>query len=116
MSTPKRSSKPASRRQQAVDYYLRSFMRYVVGGGGLIWEVLIDKLHNSLAIIVFGALATSTDMVTLIKDLVVQAKTEKEAFEMAQRELEDMETDGTMDTDRDDDGTPRRPSGDEDIQ
>lgn len=66
-----------SRREQHAEWYLRLFMRYVIGGGGLVWEVAFDKLHNTLALIVFGALGTSTDVIRYGRSLVDQAKAEQ---------------------------------------
>lgn len=67
-----------SRREQRAEWYLRLTMRYVVGGGGLIWEIAIDRLHNTLALLVFGALGTSTDVIQYGRSLIKQANQEKE--------------------------------------
>lgn len=66
-----------SRREQRTEWYMRQFMRYVIGGGGLVWEVAVDKLHNTLALVVFGALGTSTDVISFGRSLIKQAREEQ---------------------------------------
>lgn len=60
-------------------------MRYVVGGGGLAWEAVIDQFKNPMAFLVFGALATATDMFAFVGVLIKQAKEESKGIE---REIE----------------------------
>lgn len=74
-----------SRREQRAEWYLRQFTRYVIGGGGLIWEVAVDKLHNTLALLVFGALGTSTDVISYGRSLIRQAKEEHEGDAIDER-------------------------------
>jgi hypothetical protein len=63
-----------SRREQRLVWYGQMLMRYVIGGGGLVWELVIDQLHNSVALLVFGALATSTDVFLFVRTLIKQAR------------------------------------------
>ena len=73
-------------------WWLDVLMKYVVGGGGLVWELLIDRLQNAVALIVFGALATSTDVIRYVRTLVEQAREEKLAVNDALEELRDPDT------------------------
>ncbi len=66
-----------SRGEQRALFYLQMLMRYVIGGGGLVWELTVDKLHNSIALLVFGALATSTDMIFFARTLIRQARNDR---------------------------------------
>lgn len=78
-----------SRREQRAEWYLRQTMRYVVGGGGLIWEVAFDKLHNTLALVVFGALGTSTDVISYGRSLIRTANQEHASEEKKKQESEE---------------------------
>ena len=77
-----------SRAEQRILWYLQVLMRYVIGGGGLIYELLIDRLHDQLALVVFGLLATSMDVFGYVAALVKQARQERLAVEEAVDELE----------------------------
>ena len=66
-----------SRWEQEFLWWLRVLMRYGVGGGGLVWETVVDNFHNSLALLVFGALATSTDVLSYVRDLIKDARAQK---------------------------------------
>lgn len=70
-----------SRRQQAADWYLRRLMRYGVGGGSIVWELAIDKGHNLFVLIVGGMLASTTDVLGIVRALIAQAKLEKRSLE-----------------------------------
>lgn len=63
-----------SRREQRGLWYLQVVMRYGVGGGGLVWTLIHGV--NPLALLVFGTLATSTDVFGFVKSLVKQAREE----------------------------------------
>ena len=78
--TPEPPWKP-SRREQHLLWWLQLLMRYVVGGGGLIWELTVDRLSDPVALLVFGALATSTDVFRFAKGLIAQAKADTLAME-----------------------------------
>jgi hypothetical protein len=49
-------------------------MRFVVGGGGLVWCLLVNRLEDPIALLVFGALATSTDVFGFARALIQQAR------------------------------------------
>jgi hypothetical protein len=70
-----------SRREQHILWWLQLIMRYGVGGGGLVWEALVDKLKNPYALLVFGALATALDVFSYLKALVKQAREETVGLE-----------------------------------
>lgn len=46
-----------SRREQHLKWWAQQVLCYVVGGGGLIYEVLVDHLRNPTALVVFGGIA-----------------------------------------------------------
>ncbi len=78
-----------SRYEQRVLWWLQLLMRYGVGGGGLVWETLIDRLRNPFALLVFGALATSMDVFKYVKELIRQAREESVGLEReVKRELD----------------------------
>lgn len=56
-------------------------MRYVVGGGGIAWELLVDGGKNPLVLLVAAMLATSTDVLGVVRGLVNQAKAEQRTLE-----------------------------------
>jgi len=62
-----------SQREQRVLWWLRLTMRFVVGGGGIVWALLTDHLDPVL-VLVLGALATSTDVLSFARELVVTAR------------------------------------------
>lgn len=63
-----------SQREQRGLWYLQALMRYGVGGGGLVWTMLHGL--NPLALLVFGTVATSTDVFGFVKALIRQAREE----------------------------------------
>ncbi len=71
---------PSSREQRFV-WYAQMTMRYLVGGGGLVWEVTVDQLRTPLALVVFGALSSSADIFTFVRAVIKTAHGEREAFE-----------------------------------
>ena len=72
-----------SQNEQRILWYLQVIMRYVVGGGGLGWEAIADKFHEPIALLVFGALASSTDVYGFVRDLIKTAREEKSVVERA---------------------------------
>lgn len=70
-----------SERTQALEFYLRMLMRYVVGGGAFAWELALDKGRNPLVLLIAAMLATSTDVVGVVRGLVQQAKAEQKSLE-----------------------------------
>lgn len=46
-----------SRTEQHLRWWAQQLLCYVVGGGGLIYEVLVDHLKNPTALVVFGGIA-----------------------------------------------------------
>lgn len=69
------------RRQQAFEWYLRLVMRYGIGGGGIGWELIADHGKNPLVLLVAAMLATSTDVLGLVRGLITQAKLEQKTLE-----------------------------------
>lgn len=63
--------------ESEVEWYLRILTRYVVGVGGLVWETVADDLRNSIALLTFGAIATSTDVIGHVRDLIRDAHDQK---------------------------------------
>ena len=62
-----------SAREQRIVYWLQVLTRYVIGGGGLLWCLTVNHLQNSLALVIFGALATSTDVLYFARTLIKEA-------------------------------------------
>jgi hypothetical protein len=69
------------RRLLALEYYLRLAMRYGVGGGGVAWELIADHGRNPLVLLVAAMLATSTDVLGLVRGLIAQAKLERKTLD-----------------------------------
>lgn len=55
-------------------------MRYVVGGGGIAWELLVDRGKNPLVLLIAAMLATSTDVLGIVRGLIAQAKMERKTL------------------------------------
>lgn len=70
-----------SRRSQAAEWYLRQCMRYLVGGGSIAWELLADHGKNPLVLLIGAMLATSTDVLGIVRALISQAKMERRTLE-----------------------------------
>lgn len=64
-----------SRREQRILWWLRLVTRYVVGVGGLTWALATNHIEAVL-LMVLGALATSTDVFAVAKDLISAAREE----------------------------------------
>ena len=58
-----------SRHEERLLWYLRLLSRYGVGVGGLVWA-LATRQTDTVLLMVLGALATSTDMFTVARDLI----------------------------------------------
>lgn len=58
----------------AAQWWLQLILKYLVGGGGLVWETVIDHLRNPTAFIVFGGIAGLTDVLGYAADVRAQAK------------------------------------------
>ena len=43
--------------------WAKFLLRYLVGGGGVIWETVIDKLNHAEALVIFGGLAKLPDVI-----------------------------------------------------
>lgn len=71
--TPEPPWKP-SRREQHLLWWLQMAMRFGVGGGGLVWCLVVNRLSDPVSVIVFGALATSTDVISFARALIRQAR------------------------------------------
>lgn len=70
MTAPWKPSRP----EQRLLWWLQMLLRFAVGGGGLVWELLVDRLRNPVALLVFGTLATSTDVFGFARQLIRQAR------------------------------------------
>lgn len=79
------SSWRPSNRQLTAQWWARFFLRYLIGGGGLIWEILVDRLTHPEALVVFGGLAGIPDV--LGYRAVIKREAEREARET--RSVED---------------------------
>ena len=66
-----------SHRDQEILWWLRVAMRYGIGGGGIVWETVVDNLHNTVAFLVFGTLASATDVLSFVRALVRDAQEQK---------------------------------------
>jgi hypothetical protein len=77
-----------TRKELRLLWYLQALMRYGVGGGGLIWCLLINQLADPIALLVFGALATSTDVFGFARTLIKQAREETLELEQAAEQEE----------------------------
>lgn len=80
-----------SRLEQRLLWWLRQILRFGVGGVGLMWEVFADRLQDPLALLVFGTIATATDVPKYAMQLIKQAredklKLEEEMLEQEQRQ------------------------------
>lgn len=68
-----------SRTEQRLLWWLKLLMRYPIGGGGVIYSVFVRP--DALAILVFGAIATSMDVGQLAVMLFRAAREESRAIE-----------------------------------
>lgn len=80
MNIPARTNWVPSPREQRVLWYLQVLMRYIVGGGGLTYTAIFQKF-NPFGLLVFGALATSTDVFGFVRTLIKQARAETLSLE-----------------------------------
>lgn len=58
--------------------WARFVTRYLIGVGGLIYETLIDHLHNPTALVVFGGLIGLPDVIGYRQMVKTQARAELE--------------------------------------
>lgn len=77
MTDPERSWSPPWQ-AQATEWWLKQIMRFGIGGGGLVYEVLIDKLRNPTALVIFGGLAGLPDVIGYRAEVKKQVKAEQE--------------------------------------
>jgi hypothetical protein len=69
-----------SPRALAAEWYLRLVSRGV-GVMGVVWELIFDKGRNPLTLLIAAMLATSTDVLGVVRGLIAQAKMEKRTLE-----------------------------------
>ena len=74
--------RPGPNEQRAL-WYLQAILRYPIGGGGLVWEAVVDNFRDPIALLVFGAIASATDVFGFARDLIRTAQEEKQAVECA---------------------------------
>ena len=43
--------------------WARFLLRYLIGGGGLLWETVIDRLNHAEALVIFAGLAKLPDVI-----------------------------------------------------
>lgn len=48
--------------QEGLQWWARFTLRYLIGGGGLVWCVAVDKLKNPTALVIFGGIAGIPDV------------------------------------------------------
>ena len=85
-----------SRRQMVFEWYARFLMRYIVGPGVIAWELAADHGKNLAVLLVGAMLASSTDVVNIVRGLIAQARFEKkELDELVRQELDDHDEDKT---------------------
>jgi hypothetical protein len=82
-----------SRSEQRLLWYLDLLLKFGVGGGGIVWEFTVDRLHNPLALVVCGLLASSLNVREYVKRLVAAARADEDEFKrlLAQEERLDRE-------------------------
>ncbi len=81
-----------SPREQAWDWRARRVMRYVVGPATIGWELIADKGHNLVVLLVGAMLATSTDVIGVVRALIAQGKMEEKTLDDLLREDREQES------------------------
>lgn len=56
--------------EQRLEWWLKLLLRFVVGGGGLVYETLWRDLRDPLGILAFTLLATSLDALSLLRGII----------------------------------------------
>lgn len=72
---------PSSAEQRLLWWLDLIWLKCVVGGGGLVWELVIDKARNPLVLLVCGMLAMSTNAFQFLKRLLATARAEQADLE-----------------------------------
>lgn len=78
MNAPLSPKWAPSRNQQAAQWWARFLTRYLIGCGGLAWEILVDKGKNATLIMVCGGLIGLPDVLGYRSFVKAQAQTELE--------------------------------------
>lgn len=69
-----------SRTEQRLLWYLDLLLKFGVGGGGIVWELILDHARNPLVLLVCALLATSTNAFQFLKRLIIAARADEQAF------------------------------------
>jgi hypothetical protein len=84
-----------SRREERAIWWLRQATRYGLGGGGLIYEVTVDRLHNELALLAFFLLAMGGDVTRIARGLLTEVREEqrreRETLEQLRQDQEELD-------------------------
>jgi hypothetical protein len=70
-----------SRAEQRLLWWLDLTLKFAIGGGGLIWELAIDRGRNPLVLLVCGMLAMSTNAFQFLKQLILTARAEQQELD-----------------------------------
>jgi len=70
-----------SPREQRLLWWLQMLLRFVVGGGGIVWELLVDSGRNPLVLLTCAVLASSLDVFKFVKQVLQQARSERAELE-----------------------------------
>ena len=72
--------------KKELEWWAKFVMRYLIGGGGLVWECVIRGFQDPIALLGFMIMATSLDAFTISRALLRAVRDEAERIEKEVRE------------------------------